>query len=112
MIDWTQVKTLQNDVGQDSFPEIVEIFIEEVEEVITRLRSSPDPATLGDDLHFLKGSALNLGFSEFSGMCQIGETASARGAADDVDLSALIHSYDQSKNVFLNELAAQISTAA
>lgn len=109
MIDWKQVKALQNDVGQESFPDIVEIFIEEVEEVITRLRSSPDPATLGDDLHFLKGSALNLGFSEFSGMCEIGETASAKGAADDVDVSALINSYHQSKTMFLSELPTQIS---
>ncbi|NOR30990.1 MAG: Hpt domain-containing protein, partial [Sulfitobacter sp.] len=61
MIDWAQVNTLRDDVGKDYFAEIIDIFIDEVEDVIEKLRNVPDLNTLGDDLHFLKGSALNLG---------------------------------------------------
>ena len=104
MIDWTQVNTLRDEIGRECFDEIIEIFIEEVEQVIDRLRSEPDPNTLADDLHFLKGSALNLGFSEFSGQCQIGESASSKGAAADVDVHGILATYETSKKVFMAEL--------
>ena len=41
-------------------------FLEEVEEEIAELRTNPAPETLEAKLHFLKGSALNLGFDDFS----------------------------------------------
>jgi HPt (histidine-containing phosphotransfer) domain-containing protein len=109
MIDWAQVNTLRDDVGKDDFSEIVEIFIEEVEEVINRLRNTSSLDTLGDDLHFLKGSALNLGFSVFSDHCQKGETAAAAGKAAQVDVSAILSSYDTSKTLFLAHLPAKLS---
>jgi HPt (histidine-containing phosphotransfer) domain-containing protein len=104
MIDWAQVNTLRDDVGKDDFAEIVEIFIEEVEEVINRLRNAPSLETLGDDLHFLKGSALNLGFSVFSEKCRQGETEATAGNAAQVDVPAILSSYDASKTVFMQKL--------
>lgn len=104
MIDWVQVNSLRDDVGKDDFAEIIDIFIDEVEGVIEKLRNVPDLNTLGDDLHFLKGSALNLGFSDFSEQCQLGETNSAAGHADQVDISAIIAAYDSSKTKFIAEM--------
>ncbi len=41
MIDWLQIKALPDDVGAEDFEEVVEIFIEEVAEIVERLRSNP-----------------------------------------------------------------------
>lgn len=97
MISWERVNELREDVGDDDFDEVVEIFLEEVEEVIDRLRQSPDPSKLEDDLHFLKGSALNLGFESFSKICQKGERDAANSNISAIDLRAVISVYERSK---------------
>ncbi|MBV0913536.1 Hpt domain-containing protein [Anianabacter salinae] len=89
MIDWTRVNDLRFEIGEDGFPEVVELFLEEVEEVMARLLSAGDAAD--EDLHFLKGSALNLGFAELARLCDTGTGTVA-------DLAAC---YDQSKAEFL-----------
>jgi HPt (histidine-containing phosphotransfer) domain-containing protein len=74
MINWERVNELRDEVGQEDFLEVVEIFLEEVDEVVARLRTSPDPTTYEDDLHFLRGSAMNLEFAALSRTCHSGET--------------------------------------
>ncbi len=101
MIDWDRVNGLRNDVGSEDFREVVALFLEEVGEIVSRLRRAPDRARLENDLHFLKGSALNLGFAEFSELCREGERQAAEGAADAVDLEALLACYDRSRQAFL-----------
>lgn len=108
MIDWGQVKTLRDEVGQEDFEEVVELFLEEVEEVVERLKDCADPSTLEDDMHFLKGSAMNLGFSSFSKLCQDGENLSAKGHAKDLDVGSVLACYASSKTVFLNDLPTAI----
>jgi len=103
MIDWPRVKELREEVGAEDFDEVVELFLEEVEEVIGKLRGG-DRGQLEQDLHFLKGSALNLGFEDFSRLCMDGERQSASGAQDGVDLSEIIQSFESSKAGFLAEL--------
>jgi HPt (histidine-containing phosphotransfer) domain-containing protein len=78
-----------------------------VEGVIQRLRQTPDRDQLEQDLHFLKGSALSLGFADFSALCQDGERKSALGQADTVDLSAILEGFEQSKTLFLSRLPSQ-----
>lgn len=101
MIDWARVEELKQEVGEDDFAELVELFLEEVEETITRLKQAPDPANLEEDMHFLKGSALNLGFEQFSTLCQAGESAAAAGGADTINLPEIFTSYAGSKAEFL-----------
>ena len=96
MIDWTRVKTLRDDVGAEDF--------EEVSEMIERLRNAPRIETLGDDLHAMKGSALNIGFSEFSTLCQICETLAANGKPEEIDLPPILGSYESSAAAFLEGL--------
>ncbi len=103
MIDWTRVQALHDEVGAEDFDEIVEIFMEEVEEIVAGLAKISDRSTLGDDLHSLKGSALNLGFSEFCKLCEAGEAAAEDGKADTIDVEAVIDSYAMSKQVFLSD---------
>lgn len=73
MIDWQRVNELRTEVGEDDFPEIVTVFLEEVDEVIDRLSTSGAVSAAPDDMHFLKGSARTLGFSEMAELCRKGE---------------------------------------
>ena len=107
MIDWERVATLRDEVGVDAFDEVVELFLEEVDEIIKRLQTTPDLQSLEEDLHFLKGSALGLGFKAFSGLCQTGESLSAQGLATQVDLAEILSNYAASKTLF----QAQLPTA-
>lgn len=104
MIEWSRVKELQGEVGADDFGEVVELFLEEVEEVITRLETKPSCDNLEQDLHFLKGSALSLGFLGFSRLCHDGEQKSAAGHAETVDIGAIISEFRVSKDDFLAHL--------
>ncbi|KAE9630880.1 Hpt domain-containing protein [Parasedimentitalea maritima] len=104
MIDWPRVKELREEVGAEDFGEVVDLFLEEVEEVIGKLSKLSDRTQLEQDLHFLKGSALSLGFQGFSSLCQDGERKSAQGSADTVDVPAIIATYQSSKATFINEL--------
>ena len=109
MIDWMRVTTLRDEIGAEGFDEVVELFMAEVEETIARLRTTPDLSRLEGDLHFLKGSALDLGFSAFSTLCQNGETASAKGAANTVDVAAIINCFDISKQSFVDKLQTALA---
>ncbi|MBU2866710.1 Hpt domain-containing protein [Pacificibacter marinus] len=100
MIDWNRITELRDEVGVEDFGEVVELFLEEVDEVIERLETTRDRSKLEQDLHFLKGSSMNLGFASFSSLCQTGETASANGHSDAVDLTEILASYKASRAEF------------
>ena len=100
MIDWNRVGELKEEIGEEDFSEVVELFMSEVEEVIDRLRSRPDPESYEADLHFLKSSALNLGFADLASLCQDGERRSAAGGAEGVALSPIFECYAASKRAF------------
>jgi len=104
MIDWDQVARLRDEVGAEDFDDIVALFIEEVEEVTARLANGQSPLSVEEDLHLLKGSALNLGFTRFSDLCQTGETLAAQGGASQVDLHPILSAYAMSKAAFLQAL--------
>ena len=55
-------------------------------------------------MHFLKGSALNLGFEEFAEKCSLAEKLAAENSAAQIDLVALQSCYDASKDVFLQKI--------
>ena len=98
MISWDRVNELRDEVGAEDFKEVVELFLEEVEEVIERLRNNPEPARFEDDFHFLKGGALNLGFRALGDLCQKGEKQ-----PDSVAVSSVIDTYEASKAEFLDK---------
>lgn len=100
MIEWDRVNELRDEVGVDDFREVVAMFLEEVEDTMVRMIAVPNLATLEEDMHFLKGSALNLGFSDFSKLCQAGETAAKGGQAETICLDEIFESYAASKSIF------------
>jgi HPt (histidine-containing phosphotransfer) domain-containing protein len=99
MIDWERVAELRSEIGADGFSEVLELFLDEVEGVVMRLGSKPDK--LADELHFLKGSAWNLGFRDFGAICQAGERRAMAGEGAAIDVAAIITCYGQSKEVFM-----------
>lgn len=112
MIDWARIDELRSEIGADGLAEVVELFLDEVETVVMRLKSAPDPALYEADLHFLKGGAWNLGFREFGALCQDGERRAARGRTGEVDIPRIVASYFASKEAFLSGLAGRAGSAA
>lgn len=109
MIDWDRVTILRDEVGADSFSEVVSLFLDEVDEVIDRFRNRPTDIRVDTDLHFLKGGALNLGFAALGILCQKGERLAAEGRPDAVDLAEIVALYDESRRVFLESMAARLA---
>lgn len=103
MIDWARVNDLRTEVGAESFDEIVSLFLLETDQVVTRLPNLTDSRSVAHDLHFLKGSALNLGFAELAQICHLGESCAASGS-DDVALDSVISTYHQSRHAFVTRL--------
>lgn len=103
MIDWNRVAELKQEVGAGDFGEVIALFLGEVEEELGALDSDGPPggAALEASLHFLKGSALNLGFAAFSELCRKGEAAAGRGDARSVDLGEIRDCYAASRAEFL-----------
>ena len=96
MIDWARVRELRDEIGADDFDEVVALFLEEADEVMTRISPALGAKSMEADLHFLKGAALNLGFAQFAGLCQDGERRAAGGEAG-VDIAPVRQSYADSK---------------
>ncbi|WP_074220524.1 Hpt domain-containing protein [Rhodovulum sp. ES.010] len=109
MIDWTRVDELRDEVGEDAFDEVLDLFLEEVDEVMERLGDAPDPACLPADLHFVRGSALNLGLKEFCAICQGLEHRLAQDQP--VDLGLLLDCYAESKATLMAGRSADTKVA-
>ncbi|MBM7067063.1 Hpt domain-containing protein [Actibacterium sp. 188UL27-1] len=100
MIDWDRVNELRNEVGNDGFAEIVELFLDEADAAIRDLKNGVSENDLEQALHFLKGCALNLGFSELAKHCQIGEIRAMEQKFDQIDLPIVIKSYQLARAEF------------
>ncbi len=103
MIDWQRLDNLRQEIGPDDFSEVVALFIEEADEVVCRLAAATTAKGLESDLHFLKGSALNLGFTDLAQICQINERKAAAGDMN-LALDQVTRIYAVSRDVFLGRL--------
>ena len=99
MIDWERVEELRGEFGFDEFCEVVQLFLDEVEESLERLRQPQSEARRAEEFHFLKGSALNLGFAELGRLCAEGESRCADSGAP-FDTGALVDCYFRSRLAF------------
>jgi HPt (histidine-containing phosphotransfer) domain-containing protein len=73
MIDWDRIRELRADIGADAFEEVLDLFLEEVETGLSDLDDSMSGAQRRERLHFIAGSALNLGFPSLASLCQSAE---------------------------------------
>lgn len=98
MIDLERVAELRRELGDEDFPEVAELFQAEVEESLEKLRTADEDEARAR-LHFLKGSALNLGFAALAQACD----AQPPGAP--VDVEALDRIYRASLRELLDAAA-------
>ena len=99
MISWHRVAELRDEIGAEDFAEVVALFLEEADDVVARLPNCADAKAVENALHFLKGSALNLGFSELAQQCQDGERLAASGHAN-IETAGVAQCYAASKAAF------------
>lgn len=104
MIDWKRVEQLREEIGTDSFAEVADMFLEEADQTVRRLLAGLPGGAVGEALHFLKGSALNLGLSDLAAICHDGERRVAAGGR--VDAARVAAVYQASRRLLLGRMAA------
>ncbi|WP_286758633.1 MULTISPECIES: Hpt domain-containing protein [Sulfitobacter] len=102
VIDWEQVATLQTAVGRDDFSTIMCVFFKEVEEANAQLTMGVTTDQFRDILHFVKGSALSVGFVELSEQCAQAEGNFAGSHQITSIWKEILTSYEESKEHFLS----------
>ncbi len=103
MIDWCKIRELMDEIGDSDFPDVARMFLSDTDAAIARLGATQN---IGDALHYIKGSALTMGFSELATLCQLGENAASAGAP--VDLDALRSCFERSRDRFLGEFPRRL----
>ena len=94
LIDWHRVAELRNEIGAEHFDEVVALFLTEVQATLDRLPAHPGSLQeVSEQLHFLKGSTLNLGFERLSALCEAGELAITAGLGAPLDPELLRRCY-------------------
>jgi histidine phosphotransfer protein HptB len=101
MINWDRVNELKQDIGVEEFDEVVDLFLDEVESVINPMRKGFQHRNIEGDMHFLKGSALTIGFRRLGQMCSDCEKLAASGSAAQVSIDEILAMFDASKVAFL-----------
>lgn len=105
MIDWKRVEELRSEIGADGFAEVAEMFLEEADQAVSALLAGLPVDEIEAQLHFLKGSALNLGFAELASLCQDGERKAAAGYGQLVDMAKVAALYQGSRALLVSGLA-------
>ena len=109
MIDWQRVNDLRDEVGEEDFPEIVTVFLEEVDEVFTRLGAPGALPPTPGDMHFLKGSATTLGFSETAALCKRREAVLKERPTEVTTISPVIDAFQIERSELLSETDVRLS---
>lgn len=104
MIDWNRVQELRDEIGRDGFAEVADMFLEEADQAVLALEAGPSPDAVEGQLHFLKGSALNLGLADLAAICQDGERMAAAGKGAEVDIVRVVDVYRVSRAQLLGGL--------
>lgn len=105
MIDWNRISELREEIGTDCFAEVTDMFLEEADQAVRLLIGGLPADQVEGQLHFLKGSALNLGLIELAQICQEGERKAAAGRASEVDAARVAQVYLRSRQALLGNLA-------
>lgn len=96
MLNLARIDELKSEVGEDDFAEVVGLFCEEVEEVLDELTTIAKD-TLPQKLHFLKGSALNIGMDHVGELCRVEELRLLSEPTATPDTDAIRTAYMASK---------------
>ncbi len=101
MIDWDRVAELRDEIGTEDFGEIIDLFMIEVANSIEQLgRTPPHPRAIEEQMHFLKGAALNLGFAELARLCREGEEKAIEGQPYAITAEEVRYCFEASRSEF------------
>jgi len=103
-IDWPRVWELRDEIGASEFDEVVSLFLSETEVMVDALAGAALD-TLEEELHALKGAALNLGFTSLATLCAAGERMAADGRGTEVAVAQVLRTFFRSRRVLLEGLA-------
>jgi HPt (histidine-containing phosphotransfer) domain-containing protein len=84
VIDWKRVEELREEIGADGFVEVADMFLDEAAGAVRALLTGLPAGEVEGQLHFLKGSALNLGLADLAAICQEGERKVSGGQMFDM----------------------------
>ena len=112
MIEWSRLAELRAEIGADDLADVAELFLEEADEVVARIAGGLPDDRLEADLHFLKGSALNLGLQALAALCQEGERKAAAGQGATVDTAQVAAIWRASRASLLGGLSSDQAGAA
>lgn len=101
MLNNSRIAELKAEVGEEDFTEVVELFCEEVEEILDAL-TNVTRTSLRDKLHFLKGSALNIGLDAVGDLCRAEEIRLEADPDATADIAAIRTAYAASKAELLD----------
>ena len=107
MIDWKRVHELRSEIGLDGFAEVADMFLDEADQAVRTLVAGLAADEVEGKLHFLKGSALNLGLADLAAICQDGERKAAAGYGALVDVRRVAAVYHGSRAMLLQRLAVE-----
>lgn len=97
---------MREEIGADGFAEVADMFLDEAEGAIQALLRGLPADEVEGQLHFLKGSALNLGLSDLAAICQEGERRAAAGQGAQVDVAQVASVYHASRAGLMGGLSA------
>ena len=110
MIEWARVRELVDEIGAEDFTEVVDLFLQEVDGAIIALDAAGNnPILIEEQMHFLKGAALNLGFEALAQLCLKGEKAAKAGRPDVVTLDEISECYRLSRSCFEQDLPKRLA---
>jgi HPt (histidine-containing phosphotransfer) domain-containing protein len=110
MIDWSRVNELVGEIGAEDFGEVADLFLDEVEMAIVQLEGcAADPVVTEEQMHFLKGAALNLGFATLAEICMKGEKSAVSGQPEAVTPIEVRQCFETSRGEFERDLPARIA---
>lgn len=110
MIDWSRVDELVDEIGAEDFAEVVDLFLDEVEIAIVALeKCEGNPVVTEEQMHFLKGASLNLGFADLAALCLKGENSAAAGAPDAVSPKEVRNTFEVSRRKFEQDLPGRLA---
>ncbi|NSX53563.1 Hpt domain-containing protein [Parasulfitobacter algicola] len=104
MIDWNRINELKKEIGLDDFDEVIGLFLEEAEDVLANLKQDQPEDKLLEYLHYLKGSALNIGFNHVAVICTKLEKRLDESNYNHREIETLFEAYNTSKTHFFKNL--------
>lgn len=100
MIDKSRIQELRDDIGEDDLAEVIALFCGEIDDLLANLETV-DRAGYPDRIHFLKGSALNIGLNALGELCRAEETRLAADPSARPDIPSIRAAFARARRALM-----------